>query len=277
MNYYRLSVTELAQQSSIKLVCKANSAEAFKYLADEMIACIQAKASANTTCCIIVPVGPVAHYAYFVERVNQEKINLQHVTFINMDEYMADADNCVPMTHKLSFRAFMEREVYSKISSALLMPIEQRIFPDPKDLAAVSRKIEELGGVDLCIGGIGINGHVAFNEPQTELSAEEFANLHTRVINVSYETLVSNGIADLNGALELMPRYAVTIGINEILSAKKIVLGVFREWHRAVLRRTMCGQVTAAFPATLLQQHANVTIVSNDVAAERAISLDAEV
>lgn len=277
MDYYRFSGAELANKGPIKLLCQQDSASAFKYLADRMVETIKVKAEQGENCCMIVPVGPVAHYAYFTERVNNEKISLKHVTFINMDEYMQDEHTCVPVTHKLSFKGFMNREVYGKIAPELLMPPEQRIFPDPDDLDAVQRIITDLGGVDLCIGGIGINGHIAFNEPQAQLKVEEFAALTTRVTSISPETKVSNGIADLNGALELMPQYAVTVGIKEILSAEQIVLGVFREWHRAVLRRTLCGEVTAAFPATLLRQHPDVTIVSNDVAACPAVAVDAEV
>ena len=87
--------------------------------------------------------------------------------------------------------------------------------------------IDELGGVDIAFGGIGINGHLAFNEAQDELTADEFAALHTRVLTISRETRTSNAIGDLNGAIDAMPRKAVTIGMAEILGAKKIGLGVF--------------------------------------------------
>ena len=129
--------------------------------------------------------------------------------------------------------------------------------------------IEELGGVDIAFGGIGINGHLAFNEPQDELTAEEYSQLHTRVLNISRETRTSNAIGDLNGAIDAMPKKCVTIGIHEILSARKVRLGVFRDWHRAVIRQAAYGEVSAHFPATLLQNHPDALIITNANAAQQ--------
>ena len=126
-----------------------------------------------------------------------------------------------------------------------------------------------MGGVDICFGGIGINGHLAFNEAQDDLTAEEFAQLHTRVLNISRETRVANAIGDLNGAIDAMPKKCVTIGINEILGARKIRLGVFRDWHRSVVRQAAYGEVSAHFPATLVQNHPDAMIYVNANAAKQ--------
>ena len=127
----------------------------------------------------------------------------------------------------------------------------------------------ELGGVDIAFGGIGINGHLAFNEAQDELTADEFAALHTRVLTISRETRTSNAIGDLNGAIDAMPKKAVTIGMAEILGAKKIRLGVFRDWHRSVIRQTAYGEVSAHFPATLIQRHPDAMVLVNANAAKQ--------
>ncbi|NLS85187.1 MAG: glucosamine-6-phosphate isomerase, partial [Ruminococcaceae bacterium] len=112
-------------------------------------------------------------------------------------------------------------------------------------------------------------GHRAFNEPQDELTAEQFSKLHTRVLNISRETLTANSIGDLNGAIDAMPKKCVTIGISEILGAKKIRLGVFRDWHRAVVRQAAYGEVSAHFPATLVQNHNDAMIIVNANAAKQ--------
>lgn len=127
----------------------------------------------------------------------------------------------MPETHPLSFRGFMNREVYGKIEKELLMPEEQRVFPDPENLGYIPELIEKLGGVDICFGGIGINGHVAFNEADASMSKEEFLAQKTRVLEITKETRTANAIGDFNGALEDMPHYCVTIGIWEIAHAKK--------------------------------------------------------
>jgi len=177
----------------------------------------------------------------------------------------------VDAEHRLSFRGFMAQNVYSRIRPELLMDEGQRIFPDPACPEALTQKLAELGGADLCVGGIGINGHLAFNEPQSQLSADAFAALTTRVLAISPETRTANAIGDLGGAIEDMPRWAVTIGMAEILGAKKIRLGVFRDWHRAVVRRAACGPVEAAFPVTLVQNHPDAMILANHVASERPV------
>ena len=163
----------------------------------------------------------------------------------------------------------MNRTVYSQIDPELVMPESQRFFPDPKDPGRIDRKIEELGGVDICFGGIGINGHLAFNEAQDELTAEEFAQLPTRVLTISRETRTSNAIGDLNGAIDAMPRKCVTIGIKQILGARKLRLGVFRDWHRSVVRQAAYGDVTAHFPASLAQNHPDACIYLNANAAKQ--------
>lgn len=149
----------------------------------------------------------------------------------------------------------MDRTVYTKIRPDLVMPESQRVFPDPKDPENMWRTIQALGGVDICFGGIGINGHVAFNEAQDDLTPDQFRALPTRVLEISRETRTANAIGDLNGAVDDMPRWCVTIGMKEICSARKIRLGCFRDWHRAVARHAAYGSVSAHFPVTLLQEH----------------------
>ena len=163
----------------------------------------------------------------------------------------------------------MEREVYSQIPEELNVPPCQRFFPDPKDPGLVGRKIQELGGVDICFGGIGINGHLAFNEAE-EVSAEEFAGRETRVLAISRETRCANAIGDLNGAIDAMPVYAITIGIKEILPSRTVVLGVFRTWHRAVVWQAIFDTPSGHFPVTLLQNHKDAVILANNIASAKA-------
>ena len=215
----------------------------------------------------ICPVGPVGQYPIFVELVNKRNISLKNTWFINMDEYLDDEKQWVPMDHPLSFRGFMERTVYSKVKPELVMPPEQRVFPDPNHVSYIPELIERLGGVDIAFGGIGINGHVAFNEADPSLTGEEFLAQKTRVLEISPETRAANAIGDFNGALEDMPHYCVTIGIYEIAHAKKIRLGCFRNWHRAVVRRAAYGEPAAEFPVTLLQKHPDITLAFTEYVA----------
>ena len=185
---------------------------------------------------------------------------MKDVWFINMDEYLDDEKQWVSKDHPLSFRGFMQRTVYDKIRPELVMPEDHRVFPDPIHPEYVPELIEKLGGVDICFGGIGINGHVAFNEADPSLTNEEFLAQKTRVLEITKETRTANAIGDFNGALEDMPHYCVTIGIYEISHARKIRLGCFRNWHRAVVRRTAYGEATSDFPVSLLTSHPDINL-----------------
>lgn len=249
-----------------------DSSEAvFSCLASEMVDLIEAHNAAGKPTVIICPVGPVGHYPYFVSMVNDRRVSLKNCWFFNMDEYLTDDRSWISPEETLSFRGFMDRNVYTRIDPELVVPENQRIFPDPKDPGRLTKLLDSLGGADLCVGGIGINGHLAFNEPKKEMSTAEFSALTARVLEISPETRTANAIGDLNGAIEDMPRYAITIGMHEILGAKRVRIGVFRQWHRAVVRRAACGEAGSQFPASLLQNHPDAMILANDVASERAV------
>lgn len=268
MEYYHIPPEKLGEGARLPIVRCADSAAAFQALAEDMCAILRENNAVGKRTVLICPVGPVGQYPCFVRQVNEERISLKNCWIINMDEYLTDAGEYIDISDPLSFRGFMDREVYGRIDPDLLMPREQRVFPAPKDTGKVTELIEELGGVDACFGGVGITGHLAFNEPRPELSPAEFAQLTARVLDIAPETRATNCSADLGGALEALPRRCVTVGMKEILGAKKLRLAVFRGWHRAVCRRAAYGEITSAFPVTLAQNHPDAVLYVNDVAAE---------
>ena len=259
--YYSYSKEELVSNNpKLPVIVMEDNAAVFRSMAEEMTEEIKMHNEKGEKTVFICPVGPVGQYPFFVFLVNKERISLKNVWFINMDEYLDDEKKWIEETHPLSFRGFMNREVYGKIDEELLMPQEQRVFPDPENLDYIPNLIEKLGGVDICFGGIGINGHVAFNEADPSMSPEEFLAQKTRVLEITKETRTANAIGDFGGALEDMPHYCVTIGIYEIAHARKIRLGCFRNWHRAVVRRAAYGEATADFPVSLLTGHADINL-----------------
>lgn len=269
MNKYLVSAAELGQGGKIPLSVFGSSGEVFYEMALEMVSMIEENERNGKQTVMICPVGPVGQYPIFTRLIMERGLSLKNCWFINMDEYLTEDGKWIDVESPLSFHGFMERKVYAQIPHDLTVPKEQRIFPDPDNLAAIPALIEQLGGVDIAFGGIGINGHLAFNEPE-DVSPEEFAGRSVRVLEISPETRTANAIGDLGGALEAMPRRCVTIGMKEILGAKKIRLGVFRDWHRAVVRRAVYGEVSAQFPVTLCQNHPDTHIYVNDVASPAA-------
>src|SRR5207247_10001210 len=123
--------------------------------------------------------------------VHEDRLSLRDTVFINMDEYLDDDGHWLPPEHPLSFRGFMNRHFYELLAPGLAPPPANRVFPDPADPAAAGRLIAERGGVDVCFGGVGINGHIAFNEPPEpgeECTLEEIAALPARVLDLARET-----------------------------------------------------------------------------------------
>lgn len=269
MKFFNIEKEDLGKNTEIELLKLGESGEVFYEIADIMIKEIKKNNEKDENTVFIIPVGPTGQYPIFTRLVNRDRVSLKNTYFINMDEYLDDNKEYIDKNNKLSFRGFMDREVYSKIDEDLIMPEKNRIFPDPKNPDKIMEIINKLGKVDITFGGLGINGHLAFNEPNENLSEEEFMNLTTRVLKISRETRTINSVGDLNGAIDAMPKYAVTVGMKEIFSAKKLVFGAFRDWHRAVVRQTMYGEIGVHFPATFLRKHEDVTLIINENASRR--------
>ncbi len=259
-SYYTYTKEQLLKSPKLGWNTYETKEEVFRQMAQEMAEEIEEHNKKGEKTVFICPVGPVGQYPYFVEIVNQKRINLKNVWFFNMDEYLTDEKEWIDMSHPLSFRGFMYRTVYDKIDPELVMPEEQRVFPDPKDPEKVTRMLEKLGWADVCFGGIGLNGHLAFNEADQTLTKEAFVEQKTRLLHISQETRAANAIGDFNGALEDMPNYCMTVGMYEIIRSRKVRLGCFRNWHKAVVRRAAYGEATTEFPVTLLQNHADISI-----------------
>lgn len=259
-DHYHYDRDRLLRDPKIPLEVMGEPADVFRAIAREMADFIKTRNAEGGTTVFICPVGPVGQYPYFVDIVNSEKISLADTWIINMDEYLDDAKEWIAPNHPLSFRGFMDRAVWSKIDPDLNVPPMHRVFPDPHDLSRVPDLIYRLGGVDICFGGIGINGHLAFNEADASMSCDEFKELRTRVVEIAPETRTANAIGDLGGCLEDMPSWAVTIGFREIYRSRRIRLAVFRDWHRAVVRRCAHGEMTAGFPVSLIADHPDAMI-----------------
>lgn len=213
----------------------------------------------------IVPVGPVGQFRRLARMCNAEGVSCRDVVFVNMDEYLAeDGASYIDYQNPLSFRRFMDEEFYDRLDPKYRVADQNKIFPDPREPDRVLQKIEAAGGVDICFGGIGINGHVAFNEPPDPgggITVEAFASYPTRVVDLDFRTRVINSVTAAGGNIEAIPKRAVTVGMKEILGARQVRIYMNREWQPAIARRWIHGPVTAQVPASLLQRHPDVKCV----------------
>ena len=164
-DYLAIPAAELGKGTPVQVRILGDMASLAEDFARTLLVEIRAAQAAGRGGTFIVPVGPVDQFPILARLVNEARLSLRDVVFINMDEYLTDDDAWVPTSHPLSFRGYMERAFYGLLDPALAPPPELRVFPDPSDCGAVQRLIDARGGVDVTFGGIGINGHIAFNEP----------------------------------------------------------------------------------------------------------------
>ena len=149
MNYYQISAEELGKNAKVPLLKLGDSGEVFYEIALEMVNEIEKNNAVGRRTVFICPVGPVGQYPIFVRLVNERRLSLKNCWFINMDEYLTDDGEWIDESSALSFHGFMNRTVYSRIDPELVMPENQRIFPDPHDPDHIAKVIDELGGVDI--------------------------------------------------------------------------------------------------------------------------------
>lgn len=265
-DYLTVPATDLGKGTPVKVRILGDMASIGRAVAGDM----RAEILNNPAATLIVPVGPVDQYSLLAQMINDERIHCRNVVFINMDEYLTDDDRFIPVDHPLSFRGFMNRLFYDRLDPALAPLPENRIFPDPQHPGALPQFIERRGGVDACFGGIGINGHIAFNEPPepgVTMSVEEFAALPTRVLSLTRETRTINSVT-VGGEIAVIPHRAVTVGMKECLGARRLRLYCNRPWQSAFARRALHGPITSACPASLMRLHPNAVLTVADYVAQ---------
>jgi glucosamine-6-phosphate deaminase len=269
-NYMTIPAESLGKGQPVKVRVKGDLLSLGQDLAEAMFAEIREAEKNGHGATLIVPVGPVDQFPILAGLLNEQRISCRRTVFVNMDEYLADNDCWIRADHPLSFRGYMERAFYSLLQPELAPPQENRVFPDPARPGGIQELINARGGVDACFGGIGINGHIAFNEPPEPgetMGVDDFAALPTRVLNVSRETRTINSVT-VGGETTIIPKRAITVGMKEILASRRLRFYCNRHWQSAVVRRALHGPLTPACPASFLRRHADACVTIADFVAE---------
>lgn len=232
----------------------------------------------------ILPCGPVPQYAEAARIINEERLSLSHVRTFNMDEYADEDGRTAPVDWEGSFATAMWKNFFGQIDPAL-RPQEANIhFPDSDNIASYSTMIEDAGGADVCYGGIGWSGHIAFWEPQ--LGAEFAGDLDAyraapaRLVELHPMTIMQNALHSFGADWSWVPPRAATIGPKDILGARHRSfwldgdLGGGVSWQRFIARLVAHGPVNEFVPGSLLQQtRCDYTIlgaVADDVVIDMA-------
>jgi glucosamine-6-phosphate deaminase len=211
----------------------------------------------------ILPVGPMPQYEIAARMINEERLSLRHVHTFNMDEYANEDGVSAPASWPGSFQRAMVEGFFGLIDAELRPPEDQIHFPTTDALGDYSTRIEDLGGADVCYGGIGWSGHIAFWEPQ--LGAEFDGDLEAwkaagaRLVELHPMTVMQNALHSFGSDWSWVPPKANTIGPREVLGARHRSfwldgdLGGGVSWQRFIARLVAHGPVSEFVPGSVLQ------------------------
>jgi glucosamine-6-phosphate deaminase len=220
----------------------------------------------------ILPCGPRGQYPQFIEAVNRERISLNNVHIFHMDDHLDWQGRHLPSEHPYSYEGWMTRNFYEQIASELNVPPSQRHFPRVSNPDAMWKAMNEVGGIDSLYGGIGYRGHIAFNEaprsPWYRISKEEFRGCTTRILHLNEDTLIALSQRNAGGCTDIVPPMVITLGMRELLSARRIRLySETGAWKQAVIRMLLFGRVSPEIPVTYVQEHADCIVTVDSATA----------
>lgn len=238
------------------------------HFAEAIAAELEGNNSAGRPTRLILPLGPKGQYPLLAEICNRRGISWANAHVFFMDEYLDWQGRPVPADHPLSFARQAREALFDRLAPGLRLPETQLHFPHPFHLDELVEEIDRVGGVDTCYGGIGIHGHVAFNEPPVSglwrVGAEEFKESMPRVVFLNPETVVLGAARWTGGDVASFPPMAVTLGMKQILGARRIRLycdgGL---WQQTVLRAALFLEPTVEYPVTLIRDHPDWQIVAD--------------
>ena len=267
-DFLLIPVESLSAEAKVRFELLPDQAGLFRQMARAIADEIAANNRSRRPTRLILPVGPTGQYPLLVQICNQERISWKNVHTFNMDEYCNWQGRTIPADHPLSFRGFMERTVFSQLDLELRIPAAQIHFPDPLHLDSLSEAIQAVGGIDTCYGGVGYHGHVAFNEPPYSrwyrVTADEFRRSLTRLVPLAPDSVVMNSIRNTGGNPLSFPAMGVTLGMADILAARRIRLYCpGGTWQRTVLRIALFVEEDVSYPVTLVQGHPDYIVYAD--------------
>ncbi|WP_407272425.1 glucosamine-6-phosphate deaminase [Radiobacillus sp. PE A8.2] len=203
---------------------------------------------------------PVRLYEMLVEQYKAGAISFSNTHTFNLDEYIGLLAN-----DPNSYRYFMDKHLFNYID----IPNHQVNIPNGKaknledECMRYEESIQAHDGIDLQILGLGMNGHIGFNEPGTSF------NSSTHIVELQSSTRKAN--ARFFNTIDEVPTKAITMGISTIMKSKEIVLMVSGENKAIALQELLNKQVSEQFPASILHQHSNVKVIADKAALSSKI------
>ena len=253
-----LNLADSLEKIPVK-ICK-DLREGSLFAAKKIADLIKEKQSKKEKCVLGLATGstPKTLYEELVRLHKEEGLSFKNVISFNLDEYY-------PIDHDAiqSYNSYMQRHLFEHIDiDPKNIHIPNGELPKEQvkaHCAAYEKMIEDAGGIDLQVLGIGNNGHIGFNEPGSSIHSR------TRLITLENSTRLANSYEFAN--ISEVPRMALTMGISTIMKAKQIVLLAWGPGKAPVIQRSVEGHVTEQVPASLLQQHHECSFIVDEAAA----------
>jgi len=205
-----------------------------------------------------LPTGssPVGTYIELIELVKQERLSFKNVVTFNMDEYVG-----IPEDHPQSYHYFMAKNLFNHID---IPPENINILngnaPDlEKECEEYEKKIEDYGGIHLFLGGIGPDGHIAFNEPGSSLRSK------TRVKTLTYDTILANSRFFDNDTRKV-PKIALTVGVDTVMQAREVIILINGYKKARALQKVVEEGINHMWTVSVLQLHPKGIIVCDEEA-----------
>lgn len=239
--------------NQIQIFSAPNAAAVGKIAAEMIVAAVNAKRDAVLG--LATGSTPLPLYGELVKAYRAGEVSFRGIRTVNLDEYVGLSE-----THEQSYRYFMNENLFKQID----IDLSNTFVPNgtAADSAAAcdayEARIEALGGIDLQLLGIGLNGHIGFNEP-----ADTFSK-RTHVVELTESTREAN--KRFFASIDNVPTQAITMGIGTIFAAKKLILVCTGEKKAEILKRSLTGEVDPRVPASILQFHPDVTVFADEAA-----------
>ena len=223
-------------------------------VAEEIIKLIKKNNKKNKTTVLGLATGssPIGVYKNLIDFFKKDKVSFKNVVTFNLDEYYA-----ISSDHKQSYSQFMDQNFFNHTDINRNNIYIPKGDVDKKNIdkycKEYEKKIKSFGGIDIQILGIGVNGHIGFNEPGSNL------NSVTRLVKLDYQTR-SDARLDFNG-IKNVPSSAITMGIKTILSSKRVILMAWGQGKSESIKKAVELRQNVKIPASLIQSHDNATFV----------------
>ena len=201
---------------------------------------------------------PLGLYQRLIKNHKERGLDFSKVTTFNLDEYVS-----LPPDHDQSYHYFMWTNLFAHVNVEPSRVYIPQGMADDIDVFCewYEQKIEQVGGIDLQILGIGGNGHIAFNEPGSSLGSR------TRIKTLTEKTIEDN--ARFFDDPAQVPHYAITMGVGTIMDAKKLLLVASGDGKADAVKATLEGPITAMVPATIVQLHRHAHVLVDEAAASK--------